>query len=190
MPLANFFQAPSGNLVDKTGYAAETHVTLFERHLLAKAVDLLASRPIESLNASETIALMLGLDNLKNKAAFRVTALEVEQTKTQVAEQNVPSAILAATTIGKATLDFGELPAGSASAITVITGQVGILSTAAVDVFIAGEATPEHTVDEAITENLRFHAFNIVPGTGFSILGLCDVGRTWGTFTVNWRWKN
>lgn len=96
MPLADSFQAPSGKLSGKNGHASEAHVTLFERHLLAKAVDSLASKPIEELNAAETIALILGLDYLKNIAAFRTTKLEVEQTKKQVAEQDIPAVIMAA----------------------------------------------------------------------------------------------
>lgn len=92
MPLTDSFQAPVGRLSTKTGRSAEAHVTLFDRHLLSKAVDSLAARPLASLDAAETITMILGLDYLSSRA---VTGMQVDQTKRQVAEQDVPAAIAA-----------------------------------------------------------------------------------------------
>lgn len=93
MPLTDSFLAPAGRLTNKVGRAAEAHTPMFDRHLLAKAVDSLAAQPLNSLNAAETIALVLGLDYLKSKAASRTTSAQVEQTKSQIAEQDAPAVI-------------------------------------------------------------------------------------------------
>lgn len=95
MPLADVFPAPSGRLTNKAGLSAEAHVPVFERHLLAKAVDSLAARPVDSLSAAETIALVVGLDYLKARSTFRTAGVQVETTKRQLAEQDVPVIISA-----------------------------------------------------------------------------------------------
>lgn len=91
--------------------------------------------------------------------------------------------------VGTATLDFGSIP-GSTEALIVVTGQAGVLAGSYVEAWIRVEpaGSTNHSMDEHRIETLKIVAGNIVAGTGFTIYGECAVGRTYGTFTVNWIW--
>ena len=90
---------------------------------------------------------------------------------------------------GSATIDFGAFP-GSSEASVAVTGQAGILAGSVVLAWIRPVATALNTDDEHVVENVRFIARDIVPGTGFTIVGECTLGNyLFGTYNVNWRWS-
>lgn len=89
-----------------------------------------------------------------------------------------------------AVLDFG---AGSDTASVVIIGQSDISSTSAIEAWVdatGGDAlAPDlHSADEHLAEQLRVLVQTIVPGTGFTIVGICDSGPTTGKYNVKWVW--
>lgn len=92
---------------------------------------------------------------------------------------------------GQASLDFGAFP-GASDASVAVTGQATITSGAIVEVGIFAAATADHSADEHIANPPKVYAGNIQAGTGFTIYGVCPDGgdnRTYGSWTVNWRWQ-
>jgi hypothetical protein len=115
-------------------------------------------------------------------------------------------------TKGTATLDFGAFPGASDTSVTV-TGQTGIGSGAAVQVWLAPAATADHTADEHIVETLNVFSGNVIAGAGFTIYGVNSsrtneplnlyprdivraggvggVGtRLYGKWNIGWSWSN
>lgn len=91
---------------------------------------------------------------------------------------------------GFAVVDFGSTMGTQASAN--ITGQTGILAglgNSLVEAWINPVASPDHTVDEHIIEDLRVNTSNIVSGVGFTINLICDTGTTYGKWNVYWVWE-
>ena len=87
---------------------------------------------------------------------------------------------------GSAVLDFGATPTDTGS--VVVTGQTNILAGSKITVSIAYADSADHSADEHLAEPLRVIAGTIVPGTGFTIYGICDLFPTYGKFNVNWTW--
>ena len=91
--------------------------------------------------------------------------------------------------IGTATLNFGAFP-GSNQASVVVGGQGTIVSNSAVDVFFMGDSTADHDAnDHAFAgAKITLTAGTIVPGTGFTITGVCE-DETVGTVAVRFNWN-
>ncbi|MFI5296515.1 MAG: hypothetical protein ACHREM_00335 [Polyangiales bacterium] len=89
-------------------------------------------------------------------------------------------------TKGAAVIDFGATPTDTAS--VVVTGQANIVAGSKITVSIAYADSVDHSADEHLVEPLRVIAGTIVPGTGFTIYGICDLFPTYGKFNVNWTW--
>ena len=69
---------------------------------------------------------------------------------------------------GNTTIDFGAFP-GASDASATITGQAGIVAGSAVEAWLRGEASADHSSDEHLVETIKVIAMNIVAGTGFTI---------------------
>lgn len=69
---------------------------------------------------------------------------------------------------GTSTIDFGV--DGSFHASTVVTGQTNILADSLVFPHLhTAVATPEHSKEEHMLENLRVHATDVIAGVGFTL---------------------
>ena len=86
---------------------------------------------------------------------------------------------------GSALLNFGSTPTDTAS---LAIADTNILTTSLVDAWIAAISTADHSADEHYVENVKVMAGSIVNGVGFTIYGICTLGRTTGNFTVHWVW--
>jgi hypothetical protein len=72
---------------------------------------------------------------------------------------------------GTAVLDFGAFP-GASDASVAVTGQSSLAAGSVVMAQVRGEATADHSADEHMIETLEVAAKDIVPGTGFTIVGV------------------
>jgi len=86
---------------------------------------------------------------------------------------------------GSALLDFGPNLTDSTS---MNIADTNILDTSLVDAWIVPASTVDHSADEHWVDNIKVMAGNVVGGTGFTIYGVCTLGRTYGKFNVNWVW--
>ena len=93
---------------------------------------------------------------------------------------------------GTANLDFGVFP-GKSDASVAVTGQTGIVAGSLVEAWMRLEATADHSVDEALVEEVDIQAGNIVAGTGFTIYGVHKpaLGDTmiYGLWKIGWVWN-
>lgn len=113
---------------------------------------------------------------------------------------------------GNTTVDFGAFPGKSDVSVTV-TGQAGIVAGSAVEAWLRGEASADHSSDEHAVETIKVIAKDIVAGTGFTIMALNTsqlnepvmdpmgggkLGTDWrggkgtrlyGVFNVSWCWN-
>lgn len=87
---------------------------------------------------------------------------------------------------GTATIDFGSK--AHETSVT-ITGQAGIIAGSLVEAWIRMVANGSTTADEALYEDLKITAGNIIAGTGFTIYAEVKRGYAHGTFTVAWVWN-
>lgn len=94
-------------------------------------------------------------------------------------------------TYGTATINFGTaMPSGrKATATVVVIGQSGILTNSVMNAWVSLTATADHSADEAWIEPLRFSTGNVVAGVGFTVYAICQFGRSYGNFLINWMWK-
>jgi hypothetical protein len=90
-------------------------------------------------------------------------------------------------TNGIAELNFGAAP-GSQFTSVVVTGQAGILSTSAINVYImADDSTADNTAMVHQIAPITVSPGTIVPGTGFTIFARCDWNIS-NTVQVRWSW--
>lgn len=78
---------------------------------------------------------------------------------------------------GNTTVDFGAFP-GSSHAFVDVTGQAGIVAGSAVEAWVRGEASADHSADEHVVETIGVRAASIIAGTGFRI-------HAWNTSQLN-----
>ena len=77
---------------------------------------------------------------------------------------------------------------GSNVASVTVTGQIGLLATDNIDAWIQGtDSTADHNAIEHKLAPIKLSITNIVPGTGFDIIGLSEY-RLDGDFKVRWAW--
>lgn len=88
---------------------------------------------------------------------------------------------------GTTTVDFGSAP-GRSVATAVVTGQTGIVAGSRVGAWLEATATPEHTADEHVVEELDVVAGSIVAATGFTIYAKTRNVALTGRYTVGWAW--
>lgn len=89
---------------------------------------------------------------------------------------------------GRATLDFGS---GTGEVTTSVTGQIDIVPTSLVEVWVLGEATAEHPTSDILVERPIVLATDIVSGDGFTIQGTASENpgsMLYGTYTIGWVW--
>jgi hypothetical protein len=89
---------------------------------------------------------------------------------------------------GTTTITFGASPGGTDTSVAV-TGQGTILAGSLVEAWISPVASADHTADEHLVDSIYIVAGNVVASTGFTIYGICEVGRAYGVYNVNWCWN-
>ena len=89
-------------------------------------------------------------------------------------------------TTGTTTIDFGAPPGGN-TAITVVTGQAGIVAGSYLEAWLEADTTADHNAEEHMLAPILLRCGSIVPGTGFTINARCE-WRLTKTFTVRWVW--
>ena len=97
--------------------------------------------------------------------------------------------------IGTTSIDFGAFP-GTTDASVDVRSQAGINANAVLEAWIVATATADHSVDEHRLDAPILTAGNIIPGQGFTIYGVNQTRpgsknlRTYGKWSVAWRWTN
>jgi hypothetical protein len=92
--------------------------------------------------------------------------------------------------MGRTILDFGAAP-GAPDARVQVIDQAGIVEGSQVLAWLFPVATPDHSADEHVLEQLKIVAGQIVPGVGFTIFGLAlaPLVNAHGKWTVAWMWS-
>lgn len=90
--------------------------------------------------------------------------------------------------VGTAVIDFGAHPGKGMTSVDV-TGQASIVSGSRIGCWPRLTSTADHSADEHRVETLKLVAGNIVAGTGFTIYAEVLLGKSWGTFNVDWVWS-
>jgi hypothetical protein len=75
------------------------------------------------------------------------------------------------------------LPKEETYAIKTITGQSWVAADTFINCKVLGLTTADHDPEDAILEGVRFEINNIVPGTGFDIIGHAPEG-TYGKYKI------
>ena len=90
-------------------------------------------------------------------------------------------------TQGTTTVNFSG---GALEATAAVIGQAGITSANLVEAWAAANETvgSQHD-DSAWVERMNVYAFNIINGTGFTVIAKPDIGRAFGTYNINWVWN-
>lgn len=88
---------------------------------------------------------------------------------------------------GTTNVDFGT-GAGTNYVTTTVTGQTGILTSSYIQCYLmAQDSTADHNAYEHSIVPMIVRAGNIVAGTGFDIIAVCD-WRLTGQFKIRWQW--
>lgn len=88
---------------------------------------------------------------------------------------------------GLTTVDFGA--AGKSDASVVITGQTSLTAQSMVVARVVGIATPNHSADEHMVEEIDVTPTAIVPGVGFTLVARTRNVALRGAWTVGWMWS-
>ena len=87
---------------------------------------------------------------------------------------------------GGALIDFGS---GSDLAAVAITGQAGILAGSYVHAWLAPTASPDHSLEEHLVEEIDVFAGSITAGVGFIVWARTRTGSLTGQWSVTWKWE-
>lgn len=90
------------------------------------------------------------------------------------------------TNVGKTTVNFGG---GGTDATATVTGQASIGSSSVVQAFKEPLATASNTADDTVVEALDVTISDIVPGTGFTVRAVCQLGKAHGIHQIGWSWN-
>lgn len=72
--------------------------------------------------------------------------------------------------------------------VTLAVANTAITANSLVIAYIAATDTTDHSIDEALIEDIRVVAGNVVAGVGFDIMAYCANG-TWGKYKINYTIK-
>ena len=86
-------------------------------------------------------------------------------------------------TVGAAVLDFGT---GRSVASVAVTGQAGMLASALPRAWVQVSASPDHSADEHVVEELEVVAGSVVAGVGFTVYGRTRNVVLRGRWNVGW----
>lgn len=84
-------------------------------------------------------------------------------------------------------IDFGAATQTQHN-VTLTVNDANITANSLIIVSIAATETTDHSIDEALAENINVIAGNVVAGVSFDIMAFCDSG-TYGKYKVNYSIK-